>query len=342
MTKRNGIIAVCVVLVLVIGGIAGYSYYKRTPSYTLTLIRESLEKHDWDAFSKHVDTENIIGIGYDALLEGALEADDGTDENIKKMAVGFAKTLKPGIVSALNEEVKEWVKTGKFQSSDSKENKKSQVDADDLKNKFDVKDAKYKGIAYKKTEGDFAIVGITIADNQLGKDFTLDLKMRQLDDGTWQVMEISNLKEYFLEYDKACKEKLEKLNKPIQAELDSRVNITDVKASIVRDDFGLSDFIQFKVAMTISSDTPIATINGNFYLKNSNGRKMKIPFTINTSGASGNKVYNVGKELNPFISQENELQKTGLKGVTITTQLTKLEYTDGTSLELKTSLDNDK
>ena len=130
--------------------------------------------------------------------------------------------------------------------------------------------------------------------------------------------------------------------KPIQAELDSRVNITDVKASIVRDDFGLSDFIQFKVAMTISSDTPIATINGNFYLKNSNGRKMTIPFTINTSGASGNKVYNVGKELNPFISQENELQKTGLKGVTITTQLTKLEYTDGTSLELKTSLDNDK
>ena len=49
--------------------------------------------------------------------------------------------------------------------------------------------------------------------------------MRQLDDGTWQILEISNLKDYLLELDKARKAKLAEVNKPIQDEIDQRVSV---------------------------------------------------------------------------------------------------------------------
>ena len=90
MNKKTGIIAGIIVAVLIIGGIAGYMYYKRTPTYTFDLIKTSVEKHDWDTFSKHVDTKNVISTSYDAFVEGAMESDEDMDEDIKGMASGFA------------------------------------------------------------------------------------------------------------------------------------------------------------------------------------------------------------------------------------------------------------
>ena len=43
-------------------------------------------------------------------------------------------------------------------------------------------------------------------DGQLNKDFTLDAKMEQLGDGTWKIVELSNLSEYLREVYKAAKE----------------------------------------------------------------------------------------------------------------------------------------
>jgi hypothetical protein len=85
-----------------------------------------------------------------------------------------------------------------------------------LKKTTDLKDTKFKGIAYtKKADNGIATVGIILTDNDLGKDFTLDIKMRQLKDGTWQIIELSNLKEYIKEVEQARKAKSAELNQPI-------------------------------------------------------------------------------------------------------------------------------
>ena len=136
MNKKTGIIAGIIVAVLIIGGIAGYMYYKRTPTYTFDLIKTSVEKHDWDTFSKHVDTKNVISTSYDAFVEGAMESDEDMDEDIKGMASGFAKLLKPSIVDALNQEVEQWVKTGEKKEpekkADSKDEQKAQSAANNM------------------------------------------------------------------------------------------------------------------------------------------------------------------------------------------------------------------
>ena len=112
MGKNKVFIAIGIIVALLAAAAGGYMYYKRTPTYTFNLIKEAVEKHDYDTFSRHVDTENIISCAYDDLMAAALD-DDDTDESIKGFADGFIKMLKPGIVGALDDSVKQFVKTGK-------------------------------------------------------------------------------------------------------------------------------------------------------------------------------------------------------------------------------------
>lgn len=345
MKNRKGIIAICIVILVVIVGIAGYMYYKRTPTYTFSLIKTSVEKHDWDTFSKHVDTENIIGTGYDAFIQSAIEADEDMDDSMKGFVGGFAQMMKPAIVSAINEETKEWVKTGETKSeqnsNDAKNGQNAQQAADNMKKSVGFDQSKYKGVAYTKKEGDFSIVGVTIEDSQLGKEFTLDLKMRQLEDGTWQILSISNLKEYLDALAKARKEKLAEVNKPIQDEIDSRVSVKSVQASIVpKDSWGFSYALRLTVPVTINSDKDISKISGNLYVKDSSGKRTKFPVTATLTG-SGDQTLHLSKDLNPFIGGEAKLIKADLNSYTITMDISKLTYTDGSTLELKKSLDEE-
>ena len=344
MSKKTGIIAAVVAFVLIVGGIAGYMYYKRTPTYTFNLIKTSVEKHDWDTFSKHVDTKNVISTSFDAFVESAMESEDDVDEDMKGMVSGFAKLLKPSIVEAMNDEVEQWVKTGEKKSSEKKTGSKDEQNAQSAANNM-TKEAgfdksSFKGVAYTKDDGDFSLVGITIEDSQLKRDFTLELRMRQLDDGTWQILEISNLKDYLLDLDKARKEKLAEVNKPIQDEIDRRVSVKNAKAGIVQaDPFGFSQKLRVSLSVSVNSDKAIASFNGNIFLKAPDGKQTKIPFEFKSALKSGEQVVSIDKDLNPFIGGEAKLAKANLSQYSITTQLTKLAYTDGTTLELKTTLD---
>ena len=344
MSKKTGIIAAVVAVVLIVGGIAGYMYYKRTPTYTFNLIKTSVEKHDWDTFSKHVDTKNVISTSFDAFVESAMESEDDVDEDMKGMVSGFVKLLKPGIVEAMNDEVEQWVKTGEKKSSEKKDGSKdeqnAQSAADNMTKETGFDKSSFKGVAYTKDDGDFSLVGITIEDSQLKRDFTLELRMRQLDDGTWQILEISNLKDYLLELDKARKEKLAEVNKPIQDEIDQRVSVKNAKAGIVQaDPFGFSQKLRVSLSVAVNSDKAIASFDGNIFLKAPDGKQTKIPFEFKSALKSGEQSIAIDKDLNPFIGGEAKLAKANLSQYSITTQLTKLTYTDGTTLELKTVLD---
>ena len=57
MNKK--LIACIVAIILIICGVGGYFYYKRTPTYSLQLIQQSVKDHNWEKFSQHVDTKGL-------------------------------------------------------------------------------------------------------------------------------------------------------------------------------------------------------------------------------------------------------------------------------------------
>ena len=104
MSKKKLFIAV---LVAVVGIVLGwyFLYFTKTPVYSLNLAREAVEKHDVNAFKKHVDMDSIIGSGYDDVVAMQLEDPEIKNSPFKDLAEVMFQGLKPKIVPILSNEI---------------------------------------------------------------------------------------------------------------------------------------------------------------------------------------------------------------------------------------------
>ncbi|WP_373325682.1 hypothetical protein [Sporomusa paucivorans] len=217
-SKKLMAIIVCI-SIIVCGALWYFLYYVKTPGYTLNIIRESIEKHDIAKFNKHVDLDSTLSRGYDDLMAAMLESDKSIQQEEKAFIGGFIQIFKTPIVSALKDGITRFVETGKWDDKQTNEKDAQQkINPDKIADNSGLKNSSFKGIAYTKKDGKTATVGLNIFEKDTNKDYVLDIKMRELDDGTWQVAEISNLKEYFTAIEKekvALTKKYLEATKPI-------------------------------------------------------------------------------------------------------------------------------
>ena len=85
MSKKKLFIAALVAVVAIVVGWY-FLYFTKTPVYSLNLAREAVEKHDVNAFKKHVDVDSIIGSGYDDVVAMQLEDPEIKDNPLKGLA----------------------------------------------------------------------------------------------------------------------------------------------------------------------------------------------------------------------------------------------------------------
>ena len=104
MSKKKIIIAALVAIVAIALGWY-FLYFTKTPVYSLNLAREAVEKHDVNAFKKHVDVDSIIGSGYDDVVAMQLEDPEIKDNPLKGLAEVMFQGLKPKIVPILSNEI---------------------------------------------------------------------------------------------------------------------------------------------------------------------------------------------------------------------------------------------
>jgi hypothetical protein len=347
--RSKEFIAIGVVLILVIIGVAGYFlYYKKTPTYSLNLIRESVEKHDWETFNAHVDTDSVLSGAFDAFLDEGM-GDAKNDDSIKQMVNGFAKLVKPAIVSALKDDIKKFVETGtvgtKNQESGSSDKQDAKVNTDGIKKSADWDGMKFKGVAYtKKADNGIATVGVTLTDAQLGQDFTLNIDMRQLQDGTWQVIELSNLKDYLKAIEKAKKDKLAELNQPLQDQINQVINIKSTTAMVVsKDPYGFSKTLKVQMSVAYNSDKRIVSVRGVVSaMLAGDDKPFEIPFDIKIKDQSiknGNMW--VAKDLNGFIPSQAKFLQAAAGTIQSSVQITGITYADDSKLELYKELPKD-
>lgn len=192
MSKKKIIIAVLVAIVAIALGWY-FLYFTKTPVYSLNLAREAVEKHDVNAFKKHVDMDAIIGSGYDDLV--AIEMEDPSIKNnpFKELAEVMFQGLKPKIVPILSNEIYSAIAK---QPENTEQNAKEKQAADEMKEKMGIKDLEFKSIGSATVDGNSAVVPITFNSKELNQDVTFELAMKKLDDGTWQAIKINNFKEF--------------------------------------------------------------------------------------------------------------------------------------------------
>lgn len=197
---KKKLIALAVVVVLIVCGIGGYLYYKRTPAYSMQLIQESVKEHNWEKFSRHVDTKSLSDAAFDDIIDITMEESGNIDEQTKALAAGFIKLIKPTLTSLIESSVKEYVETGEFKKDDNADKKSSQKKenpADNLLQDTNADKLKFTGIKSTEKDGSTAIATLELRDESLNADYELKLRMIQLEDGTWKISKIDNLKEFY-------------------------------------------------------------------------------------------------------------------------------------------------
>ncbi len=232
---------------IVIGTAFYFFYWMRTPQYTFTKIHEAVQQHDLNKFEKHVDLDSLYAHAYNDILYYAF----GDPKQANPFLLGIVQSLKNTVVTIMTSQTKHYVETGSLQepdlantdSSDATENlpassstpnpkNEGQQLAEQFKERTGFGNMRYEGVANIEQIGKTASVAVKLFDRQLEHTFILKVKMYELEDGSWRLSEITNLKELLRNREQIITEKLKKLNSKVQSELDNAVKTIPNKLTI--------------------------------------------------------------------------------------------------------------
>lgn len=322
----------CIVLLIILAGSVMFYFYRQTPRYTFILIQDAIKDHDVQAFNRHVDTEKLLSKAYDDLIATDFESEKST------MLQGIATMVKPAVIPALQWQIRLFVEHGKEDFSDNKMQTESKT-ADVFKKKLNLQDIHFKKVISTKEENGKAHVTILLEDKKLQKEFNLEMEMEQLEDKTWKILNISNLPTYLQELKTARKEKLTALNQPIKENIMRQISCEIQELNFRKVNFFIySGDVDLKVLIKANADKEIDKISLQCHLKNKEGIKITLPFTIDIHAKTGEKTVILSKNLNRLVEEENAILKSSPVEIEKTLEITSLRYQDQTSIELLTKL----
>ena len=346
--NRKVLIGLSAVLVILIGALLFYFlYWIKTPAYSLGLVQKSIEKHDLPTFKRHVDLKSLYSRGFDDLMQESLGEDASNG-----FVAGIVAALKENIIQTMITETEKYVETGNFEKP-AQSDGKSQASIQDVSQKLDAPNLEYAGVKGTQIDGNIAIVTLSLRDTKVDKEFDLKIKMRAIDNGEWQVVEVTNLIEFMQEQEKAEQEKLAEINAPVQKEMDAAFDVSNrIAGSIVsQNSFFPSHYIRFQIGYTLPTpDKKVSSVMGYLNVKDKDGKTaVTLPVQINNidknytaADYTTDKIWTFESEsedsLNPFIDKEKKVYTDGLNNYTLEFTIHKMTFADGKVLELQDKL----
>lgn len=196
-------------IVLVLAILAFYFlYFIKTPVYSLYEIRTAAQTKNVLLLEERADLNSIYSNAFDDYVSSSL--DDSTSLG-NPLAIAMVKFMKPSIVSTLVEKTKIAVKNGEFAKDEKEVNKKETTvskvypikespSKEKAKEKISkMKNFKVTGVKDTVIQGSNAIVSVETLDRNTNNVIIVDLKMKELNDGTWQLVKVDNFKEVLKE-----------------------------------------------------------------------------------------------------------------------------------------------
>ena len=216
---------------LALGTAFFFLYAVKTPHYSLYQIHKAVQTHDTVLFEKHVDLDNMYSKGLNDLISAGLKGKKNIGVDL--FAAGIIKAMKPMVVSAMKDATLDSVRKEKSNdkalaannsgqpAGTEKESLKKQKNKIEnaipllqkLKKMLDVSNLKIKDGSVSKTENNSATVSVILHDEELSRDFTVDLRMEKQPDGEWQIKEITNFVDVLTEMNDAMKTAVKKAAK---------------------------------------------------------------------------------------------------------------------------------
>lgn len=342
---------------IVIGAALYFFYWMRTPQYTFTQIHESVQQHDLTKFEKHVDLNSLYAHAYDDVVYYAF----GDPKEANPFLLGIVQSLKSVVVPIMTEQTKHYVETGSIEENAEADNTadataaapaaapnpktEGQQLAEQLRERTGFGTMRYEGVESSEQVGKTADVAVKLYDKQLEHNFILHVKMYELDDGSWRLTEITNLKELLQEREQATAAKLKQLNGKVQAELDAA--ITTVAGTVAIDSSG-GWFPSYTMQATFTlhniSTKTITGLQGFIEVFDNDGMLLQrcqfndyLPLAPQSS-SSLKKLFS----LNQFKPETVRLLRSNLNTVKWQVVISSVSFGDGSQLQLLTKIPKSK
>ena len=88
-----------------------FMYYTKTPTYSLNLIREAVQKHDVQSFKQHVELDRVLSRAVDDYISSEIEMDSNNNPFVGLMQ-GLVNMAKPMMINTMKETVLRRVEDG--------------------------------------------------------------------------------------------------------------------------------------------------------------------------------------------------------------------------------------
>ena len=314
-----------------IGAWKSYNQIKSYPANSLKSVRQAIANHDPENFYKFVDIDAVLNDAAKEILTVQINKDPKYSGaySMEQMNALYENQLKPEFLSATKAVADEYVAKGiiRFPEKLTETQRWLKISA--------INSCAIKGISKPVINGDEARSKIEFYNEELKFSFELEIILKKVDGTTWRITEVKGFESYLLGLERAMTRKLESINAPIRNQIAEIFDMKNFNARVGEgDDYGFSKTLKLSIKADVQSDKPLAGIVGNIIIDGRDGREGITPFTIDMAyHPLGLQTFNVDKVLNPFVREDSDVMKHGLKKSEIHIEITEIDYLDGTSLK---------
>lgn len=324
---------VLIPVILLVGiSIGAYRTYKQiqtTPASSIKVIREAISAHDTETFNKLVATDNLLENAAQEILTVQINSELNSTTYSAQEVEDIFMARKGEFINSAKTAVNEYVSTGKIQFPENltptqKWLKDSEVTRCTIKkvSKAFMKDGK-------------ARVKLEFYNSSLRFNFDLEIVLEKLDPKNWRVIEVTGFDNYLSGLNRALKKKIESLNAPIREKISDVFSMKGFNAQVVEgDEYGFSRTMRVTMKADVKTNKPLSKIVGRIIITGKNGGEGVTPFEIDMAyKPKGLQDFTINKVLNPFVREDADAMRHGLKKSDLHIEITEIVYMDGSSLK---------
>lgn len=343
MNNKRLIYIVTPIIIVLLVGYFGYSYWTKTPKYALGQISKAIETHDVELFNKHVDVNTLSSRLIDDIITGSMNQNEQEQENNwsklgQELGKGLVNLMKPRLTEMVKEQMEKYIETGDFGKPKEESASDNSFSFPEIQKRFGKN---FTGLKYTKQEGKIAIVGVGILNERFNKELILELKMREKEGGYWQLVEFANVPSLIKESKKLEQDKLDQINKPIKEQMAQALAAVWIKKSSSASEYGYDRKVIIRMLLKNGSSTLVKSFTAEVQCLNTEQRLIKklilsmdTPLPANSSQTGTWTI-----DANMFIKEDMTLFETPESQLIFVFVPQSIVQSNGNELKLKTSLD---
>ena len=322
------LIPIVVVVAVGVGAFIAFASSDGRSKNPIKNIRQSIAKHDADNFYNMVDVDAVVDDAAEQILSAQINSNVDALAYSTQNFVTEYETLKPDFVAAAKSAIDEYISKGTvtFQPPLNSAQK--------FLNDSAVATCTIKTLSKPKFEGDTARAKVDFYNEGMNFYFELELILEKVGK-SWKVTGVKGFENYVNGFNRTLRKKLEQINAPIRDEIKQTFNVKGFNANISEgDEYGFSQTLHLTVQADLNYSKPIAKVSGNIIIDGRDGREGVTPFSIDVAGSEqGVQTFEVDKVLNPFVREDANVMRHGLKRSALHIEITQIDFADGTTLK---------